>query len=50
VDEEEDDDEGPLKEPAGEYVLRRDLSRTDPASVELLGEAVAEKEMGLEGG
>jgi hypothetical protein len=49
VDEEEDD-EGPLKEPAGEYVLRRDLSRTDPASVELLGEAEAEKEMGLEGG
>jgi hypothetical protein len=45
---EEDEEEGPLKEPAGEYVLRRDLSRTLPVSVELFEDIDAEKEMGLE--
>jgi hypothetical protein len=50
VEEEEGVEEGVLKEPAGEYVLRRDLSRTDPGSVEELEDVVAEKERGLEGG
>ena len=45
----EEADEGGLpKGPAGEYVFRRDLRRTDPGSVELLAEAVVEKEMGLD--
>lgn len=41
------EEEGLLKEPAGEYVLRRDLRRTVPGS-ELLEDIAAEKEMGLE--
>ena len=44
----EEADEGGLpKEPAGEYVLRRDLRRADPGSVELLVEGV-EKGMALD--
>jgi len=49
VEEEEEVEEGVLKEPAGEYVLRRDLSRTDPVSVEVLGDVAVEKAMDLEG-
>jgi hypothetical protein len=45
---EEEEEEGVLKEPAGEYDLRRDLSRTEPGSVEVLEDVVAENEMGLE--
>lgn len=45
----EEADEGVLpKEPAGEYVLRRDLRRTDPGSVELLVEGGVEKGMALD--
>ena len=46
----EDADEGGLpKEPAGEYALRRDLRRADPGSVELLVVGVVEKGMALDG-
>jgi len=45
----EEADEGGLpKEPAGEYVLRRDFRRTDPGRVELPAEAEGENVMALD--
>lgn len=44
----EEADEGALPKDAGEYVLRRDLRRTDPGCVEVVVEAVEVKEMALD--